>query len=261
MIDLGDDQPESARLGRRDFVKLSAVLAGLAGAYALTRPSVHEYIGNLAENVTNEFKMLNGPNDPSKAGIASSVTSIDYVANSIALKINDAINHSDKARRSLEYRTAYDLYNEAIADSRKEADNAGSSHSNYPVYRGLEVVATMWRSLLLLGSQSNNIIVSNEKTIIKDLPTITSRTRLNDADQKNNLYKALEGYERVQEILEEQENGVKLPFYVGQGILGERGLVASADIVQQRIDQTVDTLIRNHVPGAYIPKLLAKKSQ
>ena len=257
MVIIWGDDMDSTNLSRRDLGRLAVGLAGLGAASVLVTPSGRAVLEGLVDR-----------EKPSPENTHSAISEIpvkDVIENNIAQDIAQGIDLHNKARHTSEYRGAFDMYNGAIWKAEEQAgavmNKFGLDDPRYGNYKGLEVVGRMWQSRLLLASQSNNIIFPNEVIIIKGLPTMTADIRLGNMDQRNNLYKALENYGRVQEILAEQERGVKLPVYVGQGILGERGMVADADKVQQRINETVDALVRNHVPERQIPVLMAKKAQ
>ena len=163
-------------------------------------------------------------------------------AHNIASLIKGAINETKVGRGPKGYKDAYDLCDKAIIKARESYQRIELNDKEKISYKGLEIIALMRQSYILLDQAVRNIIDNGEQIKLKGMEVITSDANVGNKTRKYNLLKALENYEMVREILEEsRKQGKRFPNEVGLG-LGGHGQIATPALVYQRVLETVNAL-------------------
>ncbi|MBI2659121.1 hypothetical protein HYX05_03425 [Candidatus Woesearchaeota archaeon] len=214
---------QSTDYGRRNFL-YNLLVAGAATAL----PKQFSPLEATAAEAGKKFQSVKRPDGPSE------------IAELILQNINK-LNRFHKNGNSvspLVYRDVSADYALAAESARKNSTSSDADKSGE--YKGLEVVALMWQAELLRNKVRVNI-VTDETIQIAGLPKINAKRNLGDAYIGDNLFKALQNYERVAVIL--QKHGQNLPNEVGIGILGEYGTIATPYWVYYRMNQTITKLL------------------
>lgn len=223
--------------GRRDFLKLSALLGGdlALNNGRVTGSLLEEKAEAEAAQVANNFSAKK-PDD-------------------IASLIAEALRETERGRSSRGYRSAYEKYETAINFARNSAK--GLSWNEAQKYKELEIVALMGQSYLLTQQAGNNI-VTNETIKIKKFPVIHATRKINHADKQYNFLRAIQNYERVEEIWEEaKKQGKGFPYSVNMPVLGNNGLIARPVHVYQRTYDTINLLTK--ITPNYRKELIEKE--
>ncbi|MBI2650330.1 hypothetical protein HYX04_03375 [Candidatus Woesearchaeota archaeon] len=234
---------QSTYIGRRDFLRYAALGASLAVPIALRNIGALSPLEATAAEAGKEYQTAKTQDIPSE------------IATIILQNINK-LNKFYKNNETMSPLVYYDIsadYDLAVnaAHNRSKASNL----EKLKEYSGLEVVARMWHADLLLNKVRVNI-VTDGAIEINGLPKIVAKRKLGDAYIGDNLFKALENYERVAGILQKSED--KMPNQVGVGILGDYGRVATPYLVYYRMSQTISQLLQN-ADKRYHPALQKKK--
>ena len=150
-----------------------------------------------------------------------------------------------------------DRYQEVIDDAKRlsEGDDWGSTRQ----YSGLEIIARMWRAKMTSELGAN--IVTGPMVSIDGIPNLYQNHKVGSNYIVNNLLKALQDYERVEEIWHEAaKQGKKFPDTVGIRVLGDNGRIATLDTVYKRMVTTLERIDRQ-TNGRYSDILTQKISQ
>lgn len=246
--------------GRRDFLRYAGILgAGLVLPNALK--SLGTPISPLeakAAEYQAKYQKATKIQDPNASGIAKII--LQGIRNT-----NRSVETNQPISLIL-YGEIYNTYDHAIESVKKYFEYAKNPDWRIArEYKGLEVVALMWQANFLMGIVNRNIIFTGETIKIEGLPIIKANHKIGDAYTGNNLFRALQNYERVLQILSESKGKGSvdykgLPNFVGAGILGDFGEVASPQKVYERMSKTIQLLMGN-ADKKYYTALERKKKQ
>ena len=151
------------------------------------------------------------------------------------------------------YRPDFLAYQDVIDAARDFSQKKDLNDPRRLDYSSLEVIALMYQARLI--REAGNNIIAGEEIKVAGLPVMQPRLSLSSPDISYNQFKALENYERVMQIHEEIENqGGKLPERIGYR-LGDYGLVATRDFVNEKMFEVVEKLMQLDVPAQYKDRL------
>ena len=179
----------------------------------------------------------------------------DYIIEAEKL-INSVGNSKPATENARLYRQAFDTYEKAIQYAKDESDISWANPKRL-TYTSWEIVARMWQAKLVNGTASMNIMKDGEVIYVEGLGPIKANGR-RDSPSYNYL-KALQNYDKVNEIYQEMESRGKRfsSNNIGLG-LGDRGIIADQSLILKRIYEAFEGAVRAGIPVEHEKALLKR---
>ncbi len=234
-------------ISRRRFLGTAGNL-GVLAATSSVASAIRPLTGTIDDTVAN-------PNPISSGNADEGRIFADYIIEAQKM-INSSSNSKSATENVRLYRQAFDTYEKAIQYAKDESDLSWANPKRL-TYTSWEIVARMWQAKLLNGTASMNIMKEGEIINVKGLGPIKASGRRDSPGY--NYLKALQDYDKVEDIFEEMEaNGKKFPSSdIGLG-LGNIGAIADRSLVRKKIYGAFEGAIREGISVDHEKALLKR---